>query len=83
MRIERDPYNSILLELYNLYIADWCNTRGYALTDVVQAFIEDEEYDGQMLVCLEEFECSEFQDHDYMQWLLPDELYRRYLKEME
>jgi len=50
---------------------------------VVQAFIEDEEYDGQMLVCLEEFECSEFQDHDYMQWLLPDELYRRYLKEME
>lgn len=70
MRIERDPYNSILLEAYNLYIADWCNTRGYALTDVVQAFIEDDE-------------CSEFQDHDYMQWLLPDELYRRYLKEME
>ena len=32
MRIERDPYNSILLEAYNLYIADWCNTRGYALT---------------------------------------------------
>ena len=36
-----------------------------------------------MSVFLEEFECSEFQDHDYMKWLLPDELYQRYLKEME
>ena len=39
MRIERDPYSSILLEAYNLYIADWCKTKGYALTDVVQAFM--------------------------------------------
>ena len=39
MRIERDPYSSILLEAYNLYIADWCNTKRYALTDVVQAFM--------------------------------------------
>ena len=47
------------------------------------SFYDDEEYDGQMFVFLEEFECSEFQDHDYMKWLLPDELYQRYLKEME
>lgn len=83
MQVEKDPYSRILQETYNLYIADWCNTRGYALTDVVQAFIEDEEYDGQMFVCLEEFEDFEFQDKAYMQRLLPDESYQRYLKETE
>lgn len=83
MQVEKDPYSRILQEAYNLYIADWCNTRGYALTNVVQACIEDEEFDGQMFVCLEEFEDSEFQDKEYMQRLLPDESYQRYLKETE
>lgn len=83
MQVEKDAYSSILQEAYNLYIADWCNARGYALIDVVQAYIEDEEFDGQMFVCLDEFEDAEFQDRDYMKGLLPDELYQQYLKETE
>ena len=48
--------------LYDLYIEDWCNSRGYALQDV------DPEYgiNNECYVCFEEFCDNEYLDEEHM-----------------
>lgn len=48
--------------LYNLYIEDWCNSRGYASKDI------DVEYgiNGECYVCFEEFCDNEYLDEEHM-----------------
>lgn len=71
-------YDELLQKAYNLYIADWCNERNYPLISVVAAYLDDAEFNGEMFVCLDEFEDAEFQDEEYMKYLLPEELLQQY-----
>ena len=66
-------YDYLLKKSYGRYKWDWCKQRGFSLEEVEKANENDEEYQGQMFVCLKEFEGNEFQDRDYMKYLLCNE----------
>lgn len=61
-----------LLTAYDLYKFDWCQQRGYNLTEVQAAYDRDEEYNGEMFVCLNEFEDYEYQDEGYVKYLFEE-----------
>lgn len=55
---------------YLLYKKDWCHQRGYSLKAVEAAEIQEQEYNGSMYVCKNEFLSCEFQDEEYMSYLM-------------
>ena len=55
---------------YELYKAEWCESRNYPLEEVEKADQNDEEYNGEMYACLGEFEDCEFTDESYIKELL-------------
>ena len=71
--MSKNPYDKLLETAYKKYKKDWCNSRGWPLKEVEAAYERDEEYKGQMFVCLDEFEDCEFQDEDYMLYLLSED----------
>jgi len=68
-------YNALLHHAYILYELDWCKQRGYDLTD----WDSVNGFHGESFVCLAEFEHSEFQDKEYMKYLLAPEQYSLWL----
>lgn len=69
----------LLNKAYKLYKKDWCKSRGYDYRKVQDAYRNDEEYNGEMYVCRDEFENCEFRDESYIAGLLTA-LYPRYSK---
>ena len=65
-------YSKLLKQAYRQYKKDWCESRGYNYADVRKAELKDEEYNGEMYACLEEFEDCEFSDDDYMATRYPN-----------
>jgi len=59
-------YTFLLLKTYELYKEDWCQERGYNLKDINDEF----GINGEIFVCLNEFEECEFQDKKYINYLL-------------
>lgn len=72
-------YTKLLHKAYELYKADWCDSRGFNLKEVESANCRDQEYKGQMYACLLEFEDCEFADVEYMQELLTQEDFAVYV----
>ena len=66
-------YEYLLRKSYGRYKWDWCKQRGFELDKVEKANKNDAEYQGQMFVCIREFEDNEYQDKDFMRYLLCDE----------
>lgn len=75
-------YEEILNLAYQKYKEDWCKTRNYPIEEVEAAEANDEEYNGEMYVCLDEFEDCEFQDEGYMMYLLSLKEYEEWEKIM-
>lgn len=65
-------YDLLLKRAYRQYKKDWCESRGYDYKEVQKAYRRDEAYNGEMYVCLDEFEDCEFSDDDYMAECFPD-----------
>lgn len=57
---------------YELYKLDWCRRRGFNPEDVARAKANNEEYEGQMYSCIEEFYDCEYQDDSYIEYLMND-----------
>lgn len=59
-------YEQLARKAYGYYKADWCKERGYNIDYV------DEEHGvcGECYVCFNEFLGAEFQDEEYMEYLL-------------
>lgn len=66
------PYEKFLDKAYRLYKKDWCECRGYDYKEVQKAYRKDEEYNGEMFVCIDEFQDFEFEDEEYMTSLFPN-----------
>lgn len=65
---------------YNLYVADWLNQRNISILDVDFNDTELNFY-GEIFACFDEFENNEFQDREYMWYLLSNddfELWKSY-----
>ena len=65
---------SLQLVAYGLYQIDWCTDR---MIDI-QQFDYDHGINSENFVCFEEFKQNEFLEKDYMEFLLPEELYAQY-----
>jgi hypothetical protein len=55
---------------YDLYVNDWCESRGYDLKD----YDEEHGFNGESFVCFGEFQDAEFKDEEYMKSLLGDDI---------
>jgi hypothetical protein len=56
----------ILARAYEIYKQRWCESRGYNPEDAD----EENGFDGELYVCMDEFECCEFQEDECMsEWL--------------
>lgn len=65
---------SLQLVAYGLYQMDWCADR---MIDIQQLDYEHG-VKGEIFVCFEEFKRNEFLEKEYMEFLLPEELYAQY-----
>lgn len=66
-------YDEYLEKAYDIYKRKWCKDRNYDIKAVEKANKEDIEYNGEMYVCISEFEDCEFQDTDIMSELMGHE----------
>ena len=62
--------NNVIEKLYDMYICEWCNFRGYYIIDVMLCKSKNEQYNGEMYVCKEEFMSNEFRNVDFIMKLL-------------
>lgn len=69
MTEQNTDYGALLRRAYALYQQDWCREHGCQLAD----WDEEHGFGGESFACLGEFETSEFEDRDYMEYLLTDE----------
>ena len=75
-RAKADSYAQEIIEIarfdiladraYELYTKDWCESRGYDLTD----YDLEHGFNGESFVCFDEFTNTEFRDAEYMSHLL-------------
>lgn len=61
-------YSALLRRAHELYKSDWCREHGHKLED----WDEERGFAGESFACIGEFESSEFEDRDYMEYLLSD-----------
>ncbi len=59
-------YEKLLQTAYSKYKKEWCDERGYLLSE----YDPETGFNGECFVCLAEFEDCEFQDESYMENLL-------------
>lgn len=65
---QNEIYDMLFLKAYELYKQDWCSQRGYKLGE------EDENgFNGELYVCMAEFEDNEFKEEEYMKSLLDND----------
>ncbi len=62
-------YEKLINLAYSKYLKDWCDTRGYKLSELDP----ENGINGEYFACLSEFETNEFQDEEYMRDLLSHE----------
>ena len=71
-------YDILTFRAYEIYIRQWCSSRGYNIADRDRF----NGFNGEDYVCLNEFEECEFQDEDYIQTLLSEDDFEIYKKVM-
>lgn len=70
---EPEPADISVPEIaYELYKLNWCRTRGWDYSAVRKAELRDEEYNGQMYVCYDEFLNTEYTHERFIDSLLSD-----------
>lgn len=62
-------YGALLKRAYELYQLDWCREHDHKLED----WDQEHGFAGESFACIGEFETSEFEDRDYMEYLLSEE----------
>ena len=63
-------FDTLVNRVYDLYVKDWCDSRGFDLKD----YDYEQGYNGESFVCRDEFINVEFNDKEYMMHLLGGEI---------
>ena len=64
--ISDTQFDILAKQTYELYKKDWCDSRGYNLQD----YDEELGFNGESFACFDEYRETEFQDSEYMKYLL-------------